>query len=50
MADDGAFPESGELERFREAMTMAFYVTICLLAALAAIRHHGTESHVDTLG
>jgi hypothetical protein len=37
-------------ERFREGLTMAFYVLICLLAALAAILHHGNESHVDTLG
>jgi hypothetical protein len=41
--------DGGALERFREAMTMAFYVTICLLAALAAVRHDGNEAHVDTL-
>lgn len=48
MSDDGDLGE-GRLERFREAMTMAFYVTICLEAALAAIRHSGDESHVRTL-
>jgi hypothetical protein len=49
VSDDGDLG-SGPLERFREAATMAFYVTICLLAALAAIRHSGDESHVETLG
>jgi hypothetical protein len=48
VTDDGDLGE-GRQERFREAMTMAFYVTICLLAALAAIRHSGDEGHVETL-
>jgi hypothetical protein len=48
VTDDGDLGD-GRQERFREAMTMAFYVMICLLAALAAIRHHGDESHVETL-
>jgi hypothetical protein len=41
--------EGGALERIREGLTMAFYVTICLLAALAAVRHSGDEGHVETL-
>ena len=46
--DSGEFDhgQGGAQERAREAMTMAFYVAICLLAALSAVQHSGDESHV----
>lgn len=39
-----------EVEVRKEAFTMAFYVAICLMAALAAVAESAEARHVDVLG
>ncbi len=41
--------EDGHEERLREAVTMAFYVAICLLAALSAVQDDADAGHVEVL-
>jgi hypothetical protein len=47
-APDGAEEEEAELRR--EGLTMAFYVAICLLAALAALPESADQHDVGVLG
>lgn len=44
-----AVPSTEHTEVAREAFTMAFYVAICLLAALAAVAESVEQSHADSL-
>lgn len=48
-APGGAVAEV-EVEVWREAITMALYVAICLLAALTAVAERADAGHVVTLG
>ena len=48
MAETRSEPD-GRTELIQEAATMALYVSICLLAALAAVREHADAGHVDVL-
>jgi hypothetical protein len=48
MAETRSEPD-GRTEHIQEAATMALYVSICLLAALAAVRERADAGHVDVL-